>query len=110
MKIIDAMKSGGGTLKKIMSEEMNAEKVDQVLFDLEEVENLWKVSNVWDSTLMHAWRNSFIFDCLNQFYLIIIMTLFRSRVGQRPTNWEHHLYHAKVDGDLSHHRHTYVNT
>ena len=22
--------------------------------------------------------------------------------GQRPTNWGHHLYHSKVDGDLSH--------
>ena len=25
-------------------------------------------------------------------------------VGQRPTNLGHHLYHSKVDGDLSHDR------
>ena len=24
--------------------------------------------------------------------------------GTRPTNWEHHLYHSKVDEDLSHDR------
>ena len=36
------------------------------------------------------------------------MTLFRCQViylaGQSPTNWGHHLYHSKVDGDLSHER------
>ena len=30
--------------------------------------------------------------------------------GQRPTNWGHHLYHSKVDGDLSHDRHTHKHT
>ena len=30
--------------------------------------------------------------------------------GQRSTNWGHHLYHFKVDGDLSHDRHTDINT
>ena len=29
--------------------------------------------------------------------------------GQRPTNWRHHLYHSKVDGDLSHDRHIHIN-
>ena len=40
---------------------------------------------------------------------IIIMTLFRCKVhlaGQRPTNWEHHLYHTKVEEELSHDSHT----
>ena len=27
--------------------------------------------------------------------------------GQRPTNWGHHFYHSKLDGDLSHDRHTH---
>ena len=30
--------------------------------------------------------------------------------GQRSTNWGHHLYHSNVDGDLSHDRHTLINT
>ena len=30
--------------------------------------------------------------------------------GQRPTNWGHHLYHSKVDGDFSHDRHKHINT
>ena len=30
--------------------------------------------------------------------------------NQRPTNWRQHLYHSKVDGDLSHDRHTHINT
>ena len=30
--------------------------------------------------------------------------------GLRPTNWGHHLYHSKVDRDLSHDRHTHINT
>ena len=32
--------------------------------------------------------------------------------GIRPTiaNWGYHLYHSKVDGDLSHDRHTNLNT
>ena len=30
--------------------------------------------------------------------------------GQRPTNLGHHLYHSKVDEDLSHDRHTHINT
>ena len=30
--------------------------------------------------------------------------------GQRATNWEHNLYHSKVDGDLSHDRQTHTNT
>ena len=37
------------------------------------------------------------------------MTLLRCQVylaGQRSTNWGHHLYHSKVDGKLSHDRHT----
>ena len=40
------------------------------------------------------------------------MTLFRYQVclaGQRPSNWGHHLYHSKVEGDLSHDRHTYTD-
>ena len=44
---------------------------------------------------------------------IMIMTLFRRQVylaGQRPTNLGHHFYHSKVDGDLSHDRHTHINT
>ena len=31
------------------------------------------------------------------------MTVFKCQVylaGQRPTNWGHHLYHSKVDGDI----------
>ena len=28
--------------------------------------------------------------------------------GQRPTNWGHHLYLSKMEGDLSHDRQTYV--
>ena len=40
--------------------------------------------------------------------IIIIMTLFRCQVkylaGQRPTYWGHHLYHSKVDRDLSYDR------
>ena len=46
--------------------------------------------------------------------IIIIMTLFKCQViylaGQRPTNWGHHLYHSKVDGDLSHDRQIHTNT
>ena len=42
------------------------------------------------------------------------MTLFRSQViylaDQRPTNWGHHLYHSKVDGDLSHNRQIHTQT
>mgnify|MGYP001795367421 CR=1 FL=1 len=43
------------------------------------------------------------------------MTLIRCQVylaGQRPSNWEHHLYHCKLDGDLSHSfdRHTHIDT
>ena len=42
------------------------------------------------------------------------MTLFRCQViyiaGQRPTNWGHHLYHSKVDGDLSHDRRIHTQT
>ena len=41
-----------------------------------------------------------------------IMTLFWCQVylaGQKPTNWEH-LYHSKVDGDLSYDRHTHIDT
>ena len=44
------------------------------------------------------------------------MTLFRCQViylaGQRPSNWGHHLYHSKVNGDLSHDRqiHTHTST
>ena len=43
------------------------------------------------------------------------MTLFRCQVylaGQRPTNWRHHFYNSKVDGNLSHggHTHTHINT
>ena len=29
---------------------------------------------------------------------------------QRPTNWGHHLYHSKVDGDLSYERQIHTNT
>ena len=42
-----------------------------------------------------------------------MMILFRCQIylaGQRPTDWEHHLYHSKVNGDLSHDRHTHTNT
>ena len=45
--------------------------------------------------------------------IIIIMTLFRCHVylaGQRPTNLGHHLYHSKVDRDLSHDRHIHIDT
>ena len=41
------------------------------------------------------------------------MTLYRCQIylaGQRPTNWGHHLYHCKMDGDLLYDRHTLVNT
>ena len=41
------------------------------------------------------------------------MTLFRCEVylaGQRPTNRGHHLYHSKVDGNLSPDRHAHINT
>ena len=38
-----------------------------------------------------------------QIIIIIIKTLFRCQfillAGQRPTNWGHHLYHSKVDGN-----------
>ena len=43
----------------------------------------------------------------------MIMTLFRRQVclaSQRPINLGHHFYHSKVDGDLSHDRHTHINT
>ena len=45
--------------------------------------------------------------------IVIMMTLFRCPIylaSQRPTNWGHHLYHSKVDGDLSHEGHTYKYT
>ena len=42
------------------------------------------------------------------------MTIFRCQVmysaGQRPTSWGHHLYHSKVDGDLSHDRKIHTQT
>ena len=42
------------------------------------------------------------------------MTLSRCQVtylaGQRPTNWGHHLYHSKVDEDLSHDRQIHTQT
>ena len=75
---------------------------------------------------------SYIFtSMLNQFYLntlcsqatniiiiittiYLIMTLFRCQIiylaGQRPTNWGHHLYHSKMDGDLSHDRQIHTQT
>ena len=37
------------------------------------------------------------------------MTLFRGQIylaGKRPINWGHHLYHSKVNGDLSKDTHT----
>ena len=46
--------------------------------------------------------------------MIVLMTLFRCQViylaGPRPTIWGYHLYHSKVDGDLPHDRHAYINT
>ena len=44
-----------------------------------------------------------------------MMTLFRCQVylaGQRSnySKWGHHLYHSKVDGELSHDRHTHIDT
>ena len=46
--------------------------------------------------------------------IIIIITIYLGvksyLAGQRPTCWGHHLYHPKVDGDLSHDRHTHINT
>ena len=30
--------------------------------------------------------------------------------GQRPTNWGHHFYHSKMDGDLSHGRQIHTQT
>ena len=32
------------------------------------------------------------------------MSIYIYLAGQRPTNWGHHVYHSKVDGDLSHDR------
>ena len=43
----------------------------------------------------------------------MMVTLFRCQVyltGQMPSNWGHHLYHCKVDGDLSHDRHKHIDT
>ena len=41
--------------------------------------------------------------------LIIMKSLFRCQVFeltmQRPCNWGHHLYHSKMDGDLSYFKH-----
>ena len=39
----------------------------------------------------------------------ILSTLFRCQVFQ-PTNWGHHLYRSKVNGDLSNDRHKHRNT
>ena len=42
------------------------------------------------------------------------MNLFRYQViylaGQRLTNWGHHLYHSKVDGNFSHDRQIHTKT
>ena len=38
------------------------------------------------------------------------MSSLKNLADQRPTNWGHHLYHSKVNGDLSHDRHKHINT
>ena len=44
---------------------------------------------------------------------MIIITSFRCQVyltGERPTYWGHHFYHSKVEGDMSHDKHTHIKT
>ena len=43
---------------------------------------------------------------LNVMYSSLVFSL----ADQRLTNWGHHLYHFKEDGDLSHHRHMHTKT
>ena len=60
------------------------------------------------TTFSFSIRSGIHLSCVN---LDIITILFRCLIaGWRPTNLGQHLYHSKVDGDLSHDRHTHTHT
>ena len=73
----------------------------------------WQVLDTcWNFTLLFsschlrcASRRQFSADKLSFIMILTYLGVNSFLAGQRPTNWRHHLYHFKVDGDLSHDRH-----